>query len=349
MTARVFFLLLSATVAVGCRTTPWAGFPTRIDPTLVWPPPPAAPRVAFVQEIRRHTDLFRAAGFWRSVAAAVAGPADSTLIRPYALALHPSGGLLVADPGRHVVHFFSWKERRYFALGPKRKGGGLASPVGVAALPDASVLVSDSQLGCIERFDPRGKWLGTFAPWGTLGRPAGLAVDAARGEVYAADVTSHTIVVFSLTGQRLRTIGKRGSKPGELNFPTHLTLGPEGRLYATDSMNFRVQEFDSGGKPLATFGRPGDAPGAFAKPKGVAVDSQGNCIVVEGLHDVLTFFDSQGRLLLTVGGPGPARGEFCLAAGLALDREQRLLFVADSFNSRVQVFRLLEGGGAKTP
>ena len=326
---------------LGCATAPWTGFPTRTDPRLIWPQPPEPARVAYVMTIRSQEDLFATAGFWHAVGELVAGKADTALVRPYAVALHPEGGLLVADPGRSLVLFYNWNKRRTIEIGPKRKGG-MPSPVGLAALPDGRILVSDSRLGTVETFAADGKYLGPFCPKGTLGRPAGIAASAARGEVYVADVINHCVKVFDLNGTLKRTIGSHGDGPEQFNFPTHLALDPQGRLLVTDSLNFRVQIFLPDGKHVGSFGQLGDAPGQFSKPKGIASDRDGNIIVVEGLYGVLEFFDPQGRLLLSLGKSGHASGEFWLPAGIGADWKEGLVFVADSYNKRVQVFRIID-------
>ncbi|GAB4321325.1 MAG: 6-bladed beta-propeller [Candidatus Sumerlaeia bacterium] len=315
---------------------------------MVWPPPPETPRVAFVMEIRRSQDLFRERGVWAAVKAAVGGEPDTRLVRPSAVALHPLGGLLVADPGRRGVHWMWWARGRYRLLGEGRaRSGGLPSPVGVAALPDGRILVSDSRLGMVLSFSPDGEELPPFAGPEAVQRPAGLAVAEAAaggsgGEVFVADVLAHDVKVFDFSGRRLRTLGRYGGGQGEFNFPTHLVMGPDGLLYVTDSMNFRVQVLTPDGRFVRAVGTLGDAPGQFSKPKGVAVDETGRLIAVEGLYSVLVIFDGQGRLLMTLGGPGQDPGRFWLPAGVCVDRVQGLVFVADSYNSRVQVFRFLE-------
>ncbi|MCL5271264.1 MAG: hypothetical protein M1457_12110, partial [bacterium] len=136
--------LLALALLEGCAVAPWPGFPTAINPARVWPPPPETARVAWVAQIRSRDDLFGPAGMWESIKTIVGGARDTSLVRPFALAVHPAGGLLVADPGRKLVHFFDWSRRRYVAIG-EGLPGGLPSPVGVAALPDGRILVSDSR------------------------------------------------------------------------------------------------------------------------------------------------------------------------------------------------------------
>lgn len=324
-----------------CATAPWQGFPTAIQPGLVWPAPPAQPRIAYAAQIRNHEDLFKTAGFWKNLTRLVAGPEDSLQVRPYAVALHPKGGLLVADPGRRIVHFYQWSRRAYVPIGAEAKNG-LPSPVGVAALADGNILVSDSQLCAVWRFDVEGKDLGPLAQSPLLGRPAGIAVHASTSEIFVADVTNHCIRVMNPEGKLLRTLGKRGDKPGEFNFPTHIAIAPDGNLLVSDSLNFRIQILRSDGSPVVALGVHGDAPGQLSKPKGIAASPSGEVFSMEGLYDVLNIFNAQGELLLALGGAGSEPGQFWLPAGLAFDPAENLLFVADSFNCRVQVFRLLE-------
>ena len=334
-------LLAIMALCSACHMQPWGGFPRHINPELVWPTAPEQPKVAFVMEIRDHTDLFEEGGGWQTLKSWIAGQPDSTLVRPYALALHPVGGLLIADPGRQVVHFYDWSRRRYISIGPERTGG-LPSPVGVVALPDGRILVSDSRLGSIESFDTDGKFLGPFCNGDLFQRPAGLAIDPARQQLYVVDVIAHRIGVLDWNGRLLRWIGERGDNPGQFNFPTHLALTPDGLPAISDSMNFRIQLVQPDGTPVRTVGQLGDAPGSFAQPKGVACDAQGRRIVVEGRHDAIQFFSPKGELLLSLGSPGSQPGQFWLPAGLCMDWMDGLLFVADSYNRRVQVFRLLE-------
>ena len=74
------------------------------------------------------------------------------------------------------------------------------------------------------------------------------------------------------------------------------------------------------------------------RPKGIGLDSEEHLYVVDGLWGVVQVFDRQGRLLYYFGSRGTHLGEFQLPAGLFVDHDDRI-FVVDSFNRRVQVFR----------
>ncbi len=73
--------------------------------------------------------------------------------------------------------------------------------------------------------------------------PTGIAIDANRGLVYVSDSVSHHISVFTSKGQFVSTFGKRGSEPGEFNYPNGLAVSADGILYVCDTKNNRVQCF----------------------------------------------------------------------------------------------------------
>jgi sugar lactone lactonase YvrE len=79
------------------------------------------------------------------------------------------------------------------------------------------------------------------------------------------------------------------------------------------------------------------------RPKGVAVDSEDHLYIVDGLSGMVQVFDRQGRLLYFFGKRGTRLGEFQLPSGLFINHDDRdhddRVFVVDSFNRRVQVFR----------
>ena len=78
------------------------------------------------------------------------------------------------------------------------------------------------------------------------------------------------------------------------------------------------------------------------RQKGVATDRQGHVYVVDALFNALQIFDEGGRLLLSLGTLGRERGEFWLPTGIFVGEDDSI-YVADSYNQRVQVFRYIGG------
>jgi len=329
-------------LAIACLAAP----PLVAAEGPVWPPPPAATRVEFVRAFSRAEDLGIAKGFFARLKDFVFGDAETRLVRPMAV-VAGDGVIHVADPGAGGVHRFDTKAGDYRLIsGPA--GTPLPSPVGLARGRDGEVYVTDSKLGqvfVIRRDAAEAAALALDAP---LRQPTGIAYDAANGRLYVADTAQHRIAVFAADGRAVAQIGRRGQADGEFNYPTYLCLAAGGRLYVTDSLNFRLQAFDAQGRFISSFGRQGDGAGDAARQKGVATDRHGHIYVVDALFHAFQIFDQAGRLLLPVGERGQDRGEFWLPTGIFIDTRDGdgdTIYVADSYNRRVQVLRYVGGAG----
>ncbi len=329
------FMLLLALVVAGC-TPAGEGVDQRPPPAdaRVWPAPPEPARIRFLYTFRSPQDLGLKAGFFDRLWEMVAGADDRGLIRPYAIAVRDSL-IVVTDPGVGAVHRFDLKQRRYrrvIKVGKQR----LRSPVGVA-LGHQHAYVADSALGTVISFGAKGDPAVLIAD---LQRPTGLAYDLDGRRLYVAETLRHRISVFDENGRPLFTFGQRGTGNGEFNYPTHLYLA-DGRLYVNDTMNFRVQVFDLEGTFLSAFGKHGDGSGDFAQPKGVGIDSEDHVYVADAVFDRVQIFDRSGKFLLAFGEHGTGAGGFWMPAGLTIANDR--IYVADSYNRRVQVFEFVGG------
>ncbi|HWQ90782.1 MAG TPA: 6-bladed beta-propeller [Clostridia bacterium] len=299
----------------------------------VWPEPPEPARIAFAKSIFRPADLgIKRSGFTR-LGQWLTGSekGNEPLVKPFGIALDENDNLCLTDTGANAVCFYDAARKkwsRWDRIGKLR----FASPVGVAKR-NGIFYVADSTLGSLVAFTDTGKLV--FQVTNHLARPTGVTI--AQGKLFVADSQRHCVVSFALNGEYLGEFGKRGIKPGEFNFPTHINADATGRLMVTDSMNSRVQVLDANGTCLLAFGQVGDSPGSFSRPKGVAGDSIGNYYVVDSMFDNVQIFNAAGRLLLAFGSAGSAAGEFWLPNGIAIDRKNQI-YVADSYNRRIQVF-----------
>jgi DNA-binding beta-propeller fold protein YncE len=214
-------------------------------------------------------------------------------------------------------------------------------PTGIAVDPSGTVFVADATLNRVFGYAPTGELVVAIGHDGDLESPAGMAVDGVRRRLYVADSKKHQVFCYSTAdGTAIRTIGRRGSEPGEFNFPTNVSVDKEGRLYVTDTLNFRIQTFDPEGRPIGAFGTLGDTPGSLNRPKGLAVDDEGHVYVADTSFNNFQIFDQTGQLLLFVGSVGSGPGEFFLPAGMFIDARNRV-YVVDQGNARVQVFQYL--------
>lgn len=309
--------------------------PVAGQPALVWPAPPAAPRVRYVQSISSPADIGVRPTFWGRLAGVVTGSRRDlvSLVKPFGLAVDAAGNLCVTDTGAGAVWYFDRAERRVLRWDTVG-GTRLLSPVAVAKNGD-TFYVTDSALGKVLAFDIKGKPQFEIA---SVERPSGVAVLGER--LFVADAQAHGVAVFDLRGSPLYRFGKRGAGIGEFNAPTHIAADAAGRLLVTDSLNERIQVLDPDGRWIRTIGGPGDSSGHFSRPKGVAGDRFGHVYVVDALHDNVQVFDANGRLLLYWGEAGSKPGEFWLPAGIAVSSTDEI-FVVDSYNRRIQVFQYM--------
>ena len=349
---RTFLAAALLALLAGCASEPMVMRLEQPPPgTGLFPPPQTneVPRYRYVGQLTGEANFRPRDGSNRSAArkllAWIAGLGEDgdrpvVLQRPQAGMTDAAGRVLVTDVSRNAVFVFDEAAGKLDVWERASRTKRFEAPIGIAAGRDGEILVTDAELARVFRLAPDGSPRGDFGG-GVLQRPTGIVRDAQRGRIYVADTHAHDIKVFDDDGKLLATWGRRGTAPGELNYPTHLWLA-EDMLVVSDSMNARVQGFDREGKPVLRFGERGLYVGNLVRPKGVAADDEGNLYVVESMHDTLLVFDREGRLLMSLGGSDNDAGRFYLPAGVWVDARNRV-FVADMFNGRVAVFQFLGG------
>jgi len=214
------------------------------------------------------------------------------------------------------------------------------------------LLAAGGLAGC-DSGSPTGKveksWGRPGAELGNFVKPRGLAVDAARGLVYVADMSGR-IQKFDLDGNALASWKVPDT---ELGTSEGMAVISGGDLLVADTHYHRVLRYrfaagEPGGswKPLPgdrspnpyVVGGRGEGPGQFRFPIAVAVDGQDNFYVSEyGGNDRVQKFDAGGRCLLQWGSLGSEPGQFIRPSGIAVEASGHVL-VADAANHRVQRF-----------
>jgi sugar lactone lactonase YvrE len=138
------------------------------------------------------------------------------------------------------------------------------------------------------KFSPDGKLLLALGKAGVAGNgpdefnaPSAVIV-AANGDIFVADGhgrnTNARIVKFSKEGKFIKTWGKQGSAPGDLDIPHAIAMDSQGRLFVGDRQNNRIQIFDQDGKFLNQWAQ-------FSRPSGIYIDK----------NDVIYVADSESE------------------------------------------------------
>jgi hypothetical protein len=78
-----------------------------------------------------------------------------------------------------------------------------------------------------------------------LARPTDVAWDSA-GNIFISDgYINSRVVKYDKNGRFIRSVGTRGSEPGQLNTPHTIAADANGNVYVGDRGNARVQVFDN--------------------------------------------------------------------------------------------------------
>lgn len=179
-----------------------------------------------------------------------------------------------------------------------------------------------------------------------LNGPKGIAV-APDNTLYIADTGNHRIVHLSEGHEIIHLWGGEGSGPGQFNQPWGVAVDPEGYVYVADTWNHRIQKFTPEGDFILSWGEYGQAesPTHFWGPRGIAIDLNNNVIFTDTGNKRVLVFTPNGEFIQEFGGLGYLEGQFDEPVGVAISPITDQLFVADTWNQRVQVFSKPEGGG----
>lgn len=260
------------------------------------------------------------------------------------------GKLLVTDAVHAWVQVFEAGTGRFIDRfgGKGDEDQHLEKPEGIAVDPDGNIFVADYASGFVKVYGPDFQWQRTFSEYGSAPGQNQKAefMSIHDGHLYMPEAGNHRVSVFDLSGRFRFLFGGLGREPGRMNNPEAAKFGPDGLLYLTDLRNDRVQVFDAAGRYVRHWGGSGSGAGEFRSPAGLAIDGAGRVYVTEIGNDRVQAFTSEGRFLGMWGRRGGGDGEFGNLHGIAVDPRTGHIFVADTANHRVQVFRAAFNGAA---
>jgi len=236
------------------------------------------------------------------------GPAlFANLTDPVALAIHPAGGLRIADHLGHRIR------------GLEIIGGNITVASRARTIAGSGYGGFSGDTGS--------------ATAAEINRPRGMAFDAA-GNLYFADSGNHRVRKIALDGT-IRTVAP------DVGFrsPLGVAVGPNGDLYVADSGNNAIRKVDATGVVTVV-----DGLADLNAPAAVALDLEGNLYVADTFHHRILRRDVTGKTQVIAGTGVPGfsgdggyshLAQLRAPSSLAIDPAGNV-YIADVENNRVR-------------
>ncbi|MCD4747963.1 MAG: hypothetical protein K8R59_01210 [Thermoanaerobaculales bacterium] len=226
--------------------------------------------------------------------------------------------------------------RALIGAGPRSPYDHLKKPYGVAIDAQGRVLVTDTELHALVRFDRDNRRMDVFGTTGAsrLGVPLGVEV-ASDGRIFVASSGKGEIVAFDDMGDVVGVYGRGG----QLQNPTDMALHPGGeKLYVADSKAHEIVVFNlKTGKRSFAFGQRGKGEGDFSFPTALVFGPEGDLLVVDQLNSRVQLLSEDGEYLDSFGDLGVGFGNFVRPKDVAVTADG-LIMVTDAAFNNVQIF-----------
>jgi len=256
----------------------------------------------------------------------------------YGVAVGSDGVVYAMDRMNARIERFDASGRFLNAAGSRGGGPGagkLSWAEAVAVAPDGYVWVADTRHDRIQRwpadladsapvpsYGARGNAVGEFK------HPEGIAVDPA-GKVWVADTRNNRLQTYDPKSGTFAVLGSRGFGPGQFQGPQGVAVSADA-VYVADTGNNRIKKLALDGSFLAQFS-------SLTAPEGVALAPDGSLWVADSrMHRVVHLSAGLADLGDTFGSQGSGDLQFFQPHSLAVHGST--LYVADTYNHRIQVF-----------
>lgn len=318
------------------------------------------PRSSAIGVQAYQTTLLQVAGAssWR--ADAVAGRAEeadfadgealsAAFAYPWALASHPSLGLLIVDRFNHRLR--SLQASSVSTLAGQREPGlsdgtgaeaRLNNPQGLAVARSGEIYLADSGSGSIRRVSASGE-VSTLLSG--LQSPSAVAIGPA-GQLYIAEAGRHRILQWDFkqaTPSVLAGSGEPGRQDGPAETarfftPLALSVGQNGEIFVADGGPYSIRRISASGEVSTLAGgeqagfSDGMGPAArFQEPSSLAQDHNGNLLVVDRNNRKIRHITPEGLVSTLQISPEPQQPQ-------ALSLSDQSIWLSDT--RRHQIWRL---------
>ena len=253
------------------------------------------------------------------------------------------GRVYVADYANHRIQVFDSKGNYITKWGTYgEENGQIHKASALTVVPSGNIYLSDQFNYRIQEFTSNGTFVTT---WGTQGEGDGQflhphvpGVDS-EGNIYVSDRDLANVQKFTKDGKFVMKWAEEGSEDGQLSKPESVIIDSNDNIYVADFGNHRIQKFTNDGNFILKWGSKGVGDGEFNGPAGISIDKNDNIYVTDRNNNRIQVFTTNGTFLTKFGLEGSGPGQFNRPEGVGVDKDTGLVYVADTGNFRIQVFK----------
>ena len=164
----------------------------------------------------------------------------STTFRPYGITISLDGHIYVCDDANRCVCVFDVNGKFLFSFGSRGSGEEcFHRPRDLCFASDGFLYITDINNSSICVYDKDGKFIRkfttTYLPW---------CIDATDcGHFIVSSWVSHKVMIYTTGGDLVYVFGEHGSKLGQFDNPTGVSVDSDGLIYIADFCNHRIQVF----------------------------------------------------------------------------------------------------------
>ncbi len=263
----------------------------------------------------------------------------TTFSSPSGVAVDPTtGNTVVADTYNGLIQVFNNTGSFIISFGGNTSNSNSFLPVSVAVDKNGEIFAVDAGNLVVQEFSGTGNFLRQF---GSFSYSTGIAVDG-KGNVFVADAGANVVEKFDNSGNFIMQWSGTYSLSNVAVDSTGNVFMSE--WYYTGSYLGVVEEFSNSGSFLNQFSGATSIPGPsqFFAPEGAAIDGSGNIFIADSANYRIQEFSSSGRFIRLWGNdvqsPEHGNGQFNYPTGIAYNSHNRYIYVADTYNNRIEVF-----------
>lgn len=260
------------------------------------------------------------------------------IIQPEGVTCDNKSILFVADTGNSRLLRYTFKDEVIEAGAVEIKADQLRYPSKMKQNSKGEIYVLDGKQRTIIRLTPDGEFKNYLAPTG-LPFPSSyvtrnFTIDM-KDDIYILDIFSQRVLVLDSEGNYLRQI----PFPEEYGFFSDIAVDSRGRVLLIDSVNAMIY---AAAKDSASFSPLTESLREYMRfPTSLTTDNRGRIYLVDRNGGSIIILGQDGSFLRRQSGLGFKEGRLNYPSQMCINNKGEA-FIADTNNSRVQIFEMVE-------